>query len=215
MTALHLVLGEGGPPLLLGAIVVAAGLTLVAAALEIALERVGGPDPAALPDWFAEHGPALFVFGGMPALTIVLLSTAGLALALGANPEETDYSAAVPLLLDLVLLIAVIGLGAGSPLIQHWGLGIIAFAAGVGAIFVLLFLAETLPFADNGSLGYPERLVFAIIVALIAAAVIAAAAALLAICVAGFRTYRALRIRRDAPPSGPAPNRLTLLGHRD
>ena len=193
MTAFDLILGDQGPVVLLGAIGLAAVLTLVAAALEITLERAGGPDPAALPDWFAERGPALFVLAGVPALLLAFLSLIGLTLALGGNPERSGVPAALGLLVDLLVLVAVLGLGAGSPLTQHWGLAIAAFGGGVGAVFPLLYIANQLPFAGDGALRYPERFVFALTVGLILIALVAAAAALVALAVTGVRTARQLR----------------------
>ena len=206
MTPFRVILGDGGPTLLLAAIGVAAVLTLVAAALEIALERAGGPDPAAPPDWFAERGPALFVLGGVPALALACLGAAALTLALGGDPEESALPVAVSLLLDVCVVVAIVCCGLGSPLTRHWGLAITAFGAGVGAVFVLLFVVNALPFADSGSLAYPERFVFALAVGLILAALVVAAAALIALAVTSVRTYRAVRgVRQPAVGSRPTP----------
>ena len=201
MTPFHVVFGEHGPTVLLWAIALAAVLTLVAAGLEIALERRGGPDPAATPDWFARHGPALFVFVGMPALTLATLSTAGLALVLGGNPDHSGVPLFWPLLLDLIVLMAVVAAAVGSPLGQHWGLGVAVFGASAGAVFPLLFLVNALTFADDGGIAYPDRIVFAIAVGLILLTVTIAAAALLSLVVAAIRTAGRLHAVRDRSPS--------------
>lgn len=208
MTLFDVVLGGHGPALMLGALVLAALLTLVAATLEIALERAGGPDPAALPDWFARRGPAFFVLGGLPAIAVAVVAAIALTLALGSNPERSGMPPAVPLLLNLSVIVAIVCCGIGSPLTQHWGLGIAVFGIGLSAIFPLLFVANALPFADDSSIGYPDRLIFALAVGLILLTQILAASALLALGVTGLRTFRALRTRRM---SEPAPGRLTLV----
>ena len=199
MTLLDLVLGGHGPTWLLCAIALAAVLTLLAATLEIASVRAGGPDPVAQPDWFAVRGPALFVLAGLPALVFAVGGAAALTLALGGNPERSGIPLIVPLLLDVAVIVAVLALGAGSPLTQHWGLGIAAFGVGVSAIFPLLFIANALPFAEGGGLAYPERLVFALTVGLILLTQIVAAAALVALAVTSARTYQALRGRWHEP----------------
>jgi hypothetical protein len=206
MTLFDIVLGENGPAWLLGAVVIAAVLTLVAAGLEIAFVRAGGPDPTAAPDWFAEHGPALFILAGMPALLIAIAASFILTVALGNNPERSGLPFIVPLLLDLAVIVAIIAIGLGSPMTQHWGLGIAVFGVGVSAIFPLLFLTDTLPFAPDGSLPYPDRFIFALAVGLILLTQIAAAAALIALVATSVRTWRALRAPRSAPPA-----RLTLI----
>jgi hypothetical protein len=195
MTAFDLLLGGLGPRLLLAGIALAGALTLLAALLEMALERAGGPDPAVLPDWFAEHGPALFVFAGLPALGLAMAGVFGLTLALGGNPDETGLPVLLPVLLDMCVLVAVLACGAGSRLTQHWGLAITAFAAGVCLHFPLLFVAGSLPFTDDGGLAYPERLAFALTVALILLATVVAAAALVALAVTCLRSYRLLKQR--------------------
>ena len=207
MTPFDLVLGEHGPTWLLGAIAVAAVLTLLAAALEIALVRAGGPDPGAPPDWFAARGPALFVLAGLPALVLAVGAGVALTLALGGNPEYAGIPLIVPLLLVLGVIVAVLAVGAGSPLTQHWGLAVAAFGAGLSAMFPLLFIANALPFAEDGSLAYPERLIFALTVGLILLSQIIAAAALVALAVTSLRTYQALRQRRHERQ----PNRLRLV----
>ncbi|MGD9893443.1 MAG: hypothetical protein AB7R89_00400 [Dehalococcoidia bacterium] len=206
MTLFDIVLGENGPAWLLGAVAIAAALTLIAAGLEIALERAGGPDPAATPDWFAEHGPALFILAGMPALLIALAASLILTVALGNNPERSGLPLVVPIFLDLAVIVAIIAIGLGSPMTQHWGLGIAAFGVGVSAIFPLLYLTNTLPFAPDGSLPYPDRFIFALAVGLILLTQVAAAAALISLIATSVRTWRALRARRDLPPA-----RLTLI----
>ena len=211
MTPFDLVLGGHGQAWLLGAIALAALLTLVAAALEIALERAGGRDPASPPDWFAERAPALFVLAGVPAIVLAVGATVALTLALGGNPERSGMPMIVPLLLNGGVLVAVFCCGVGSPLTQHWGLGVAVFGIGVSAIFPLLFLANALPFAEDGSLGYPERLVFALTVGLILLTQMLTAAALLSLLVTSLRTYRSLRSRQS--PSGAA--RLTLVRRGD
>jgi hypothetical protein len=206
MTLFDIVLGENGPAWLLGAVVLAAVLTLIAAGLEIALVRAGGPDPAAAPDWFAEHGPALFILAGMPALLIALAASLILTIALGSNPERSGLPLIVPVFLDLAVIIAIIAIGVGSPMTQHWGLGIAVFGFGVSAIFPLLYLANTLPFAADGSLLYPDRFIFAFAVGLILLTQIAAAAALISLVATSVRAWRTLRARRASPPA-----RLTLI----
>lgn len=200
MSLLHAALDESGPLLLLASIALAAVLTLVAAALEITLERAGGPDPARTPDWFARNGPALFLFGGAPSLLLAMALTFGLTVALGGNPDHSSLSGVWPALLDLAVLASIICWGIGSPLTQHWGLGVAAFGAGVSATFPLLFVALQLPFAEDGSLPYPDRLIFALTVALIVATLTLAAAALIALAVTSVRTYQALRSARQATP---------------
>lgn len=196
MTPLHLLLGEGGPTLLLWLIALAAVLTLAAAGLEIALERAGGADPAALPDWFATHGPRLYVFGGVPATLIAITITLGLVLALGSDPERTSVSLLWPLLLCLVTVVAVLGCGVGSPLTQHWGLGVASLAMGVSLIFPLLFVVNTLNSGETGRIAYPGRLIFALAAALMLLAAIIAGSALVALIVTSVRTARALHDRR-------------------
>ena len=201
MTLFDLILGEQGPVWLLGAVVLAALLTLVAAALEIALERTGGADPSRLPDWFAEHGPPLFIFAGLPALLLAAVATAALTLALGGNPERAGIPLIVPVLLDIAVLVAVLALGLGAPTTQHWGLAIAVFGACLSAMFPLLFVADRLPFAPDGGLDYPERLVFAVVNGLILFTHMLAAAALISLGVTALRTLGALRER----PNPPAP----------
>jgi hypothetical protein len=207
MTLFDLVLGEHGPAWLLGAVVLAAVLTLVAAALEITLERAGGAEPSRLPDWFADHGPALFVFAGMPALLFSALATAILTLVLGGNPETSGIPIVVPVLLDLAVIVAVVTLGAGGPTTQHWGLAIAVFGACLSAMFPLLFVADGLPFTPSGSLDYPERLVFALTNALTLITQVLAAAALVSLLVYALRTFVALRERLSAR----GPERLRLV----
>jgi hypothetical protein len=211
MTLFDLILGENGPAWLLGAVAIAAVLTMAAAGLEIALERAGGPDPAAAPDWFAEHGPALFILAGMPTLLIAVGASFALTIALGSNPERSGLPVLVPALLDIAVIVAILAAGLGSPMTQHWGLGIAVFGAGVSAIFPLLYLTNTLPFAADGSLPYPDRFVFALGVGLILLTQIAAAAALIALAVTSVRTWRLLR----ATPRGRLPARLTLIRRED
>ena len=210
MTLFDLVLGENGPAWLLGGVAIAALLTLIAAGFEIALERAGGPDPAAVPDWFSDHGPALFILAGMPALLIALGASFVLTIALGNNPERSGLPLIVPVLFDLAVIVAIIAGGLGSPMTQHWGLGIAVFAVGVSAIFPLLYLANTLPFAGDGSLPYPDRFIFALAVGLILLTQIAAAAALIALAVTCVRTWRAFRSR-----PAPRTSRLTLVRRGD
>ena len=204
MTLFDLILGERGPAWLLGAVVVAAALTLVAASLEIVLERSGGPDPSRLPDWFAEHGPPFFVFAGLPALLLATLAAAALTLALGGNPEWSGIPFVVPLFLDLAVLVAVLGLGVGAPTTQHWGLAIAVFGASLSAMFPLLFVADRLPFAPDGGLDYPERLVFAVVNGTILLTQLLATAALISLLVSALRTWGALRERVVARPGTPA-----------
>lgn len=208
MTPLHLFLGDGGPTLLLWVLGFAAVLTVIAAGLEIALERAGGPDPAALPDWFAERGPLLFLFGGLPATLVAVAITVGLVLALGGNPERSGMPLVWIVLLDSAALVAVLGLGIGSPLTRHWGLGVTTVAAGVSLIFPLLYISTTLAFTDSGALAYPERLVFAVTVGLMLLTAVIAVAALVSLAVTGVRSLHALRHRHDARPS------LTLMERR-
>jgi hypothetical protein len=208
MTLFDLVLGEHGPAWLLGAVLLSAVLTLVAAALEIALVRVGGADPSRLPDWFAEHGPAIFVFAGMPALVLCALATAVLTLMLGGNPETSGIPIVVPLLLDLGVIVAVLALGAGGPTTQHWGLAIAVFGACLSAMFPLLFIADGLPFTPSGSLDYPERFVFALTNALILITQVLATAALVSLVVGALRTFAALRERLRTGE----PGHLRLVG---
>jgi hypothetical protein len=210
MTLFDLVLGENGPAWLLGAVAIAALLTLAAAGLEIALERAGGPDPAAAPDWFAEHGPALFMLAGLPALLIALGASLILTVALGNNPERSGLPLIVPALLDLAVIVAIIAGGLGSPMTQHWGLGIAVFGFGVSAIFPLLYLTNTLPFAADGSLPYPDRFIFALAVGLILLTQIAAAAALISLVATSVRTWRSLRSRK-----APRTSYLTLVRRGD
>jgi hypothetical protein len=211
MTLFDLILGERGPAWLLGAVLLAAVLTLVAAALEIALERAGGPEPSRLPDWFAEHGPVLFVFVGLPALLVAVLATAALTLALGGNPERAGIPFVVPVLLDLAVIVAVLALGAGGPTTQHWGLAIAVFGACLSAMFPLLFMADRLPFRPDGGLDYPERFVFALVNGLILLTQVLASAALISLAVSAARTYNALRGRRPHPVrfahDAPSPRR--------
>lgn len=211
MTLFDLILGENGPAWLLGAVAIAAVLTLVAAGLEIALERAGGPDPTTPPDWIAEHGPALFILAGLPALLIAIGASFGLTIALGNNPERSGLPLLVPAFLDLAVIVAIIAGGLGSPMTQHWGLGVAVFGAGVSAIFPLLYLANTLPFAGDGSLPYPDRFVFALAVSLILLTQIAAAAALVSLTVTSIRTWRLLRAQR----ARRRPARLTLIRRGD
>jgi len=211
MTLFDLILGENGPAWLLGAVAIAAVLTVIAAGLEIALERAGGPDPTAPPDWVAEHGPALFVLAGLPALLIAIGASFVLTIALGNNPERSGLPLLVPAFLDLAVIIAIIAGGLGSPMTQHWGLGVAVFGVGVSAIFPLLYLANTLPFAGDGSLPYPDRFVFALAVGLILLTQIAAAAALISLAVTSIRTWRFLRSQR----ARRHPAKLTLIRRGD
>jgi hypothetical protein len=197
MTPFDLAFGEGGPRLMLAGIALAGVLTLVAAALDILLERAGGPDPATRPDWFAERGPAIFVFIGMPALALAALGAFSLTLVLGGNPEQSGLPSRLQLLLDLCVVVAIVACGVGSPLTQHWGLAIAAFAVGIGIMFALLFVTNLLPFTEDGALAYPERFVFALTVALLLITFIGAAAALVALAVTSIRTYR--QVRRLTP----------------
>jgi hypothetical protein len=195
MMLFDLLFGEDGPRLLLAAMIIAGVLTLLAAALEVALERGGGADPATLPDWFAEHGPAVFVFAGLPALILAAAGAFGLTLALGGNPDTSGLPAALPVLLDLCVLVAILGCGAGLPLTQHWGLAITAFGSGISLLFPLLLAAGRLSFSDDGGVPYPDRLVFALVIALLLIVTVVAAAALLALAISGLRTYRLLKQR--------------------
>jgi lysylphosphatidylglycerol synthetase-like protein (DUF2156 family) len=208
MTPFDLVLGERGPVWLLGAVIVAALLTAIAAGLEIALERAGGPDPGAAPDWFAERGPALFVLGGVPAILLATGVAIVLTLALGGNPEDSGLPVAIGLLVNLAVFVAIVCIGLGSPLAQHWGLGIAVFGAGISAMFPLLVIANALPFDDDGSLPYPDRIVFALVVGLILFSLTLAAAALLSLAVNAFRTARMLHTARR----GARPSRLRVIG---
>jgi hypothetical protein len=210
MTPFHVVFGEHGPTALLGAIAVAAVLTLIAAGLEIALERAGGPDPAAPPDWFARHGPALFVLAGVPALGIATLGTIALSLALGGNPDRSNLPILWPLLLDLVVLVGVDTTAAGSPLGQHWGLGVAVFGVSAAAVFPLLFVINTLTFNENGGIPYPDRIVFSITVGLILLTVMIAMSALLALGITSLRTYWRLRAVRGEPE----PPRMRVVGRQ-
>ena len=205
MTLFDLILGEQGPVWLVGAVVLAALLTLVAATLEIVLERTGGADPSRLPDWFAAHGPPLFIFAGVPALLLAALATAALTLALGGNPERAGIPFIVPVLLDVAVLVAVLALGVGAPTTQHWGLAIAVFGACLSAMFPLLFVADRLPFAPDGGLDYPERFVFAVVNGLIILTQVLAMAALVSLAVSALRTYAALGERPAARPSLPTP----------
>jgi hypothetical protein len=198
MTPFDLVLGESGPIWLLGAVAIAAVLTAIAAGLEIALELAGGPDPGAAPDSFAEHGPALFWLGGVPAILLATSFAVGLTLALGGNPEESGLPMATGLLVDLAVIVAVICIGLGSPLAKHWGLGIAVFGAGISAMFPLLVIANSLPFDVAGGIAYPDRIVFALVVGLILFSLTLAAAALVSLGVNAFRTARMLRAVRES-----------------
>ncbi|MGH2585732.1 MAG: hypothetical protein ACRDJE_12535 [Dehalococcoidia bacterium] len=211
MTIFDLVLGENGPAWLLGAVVLAAVLTTVAAGFEILLERAGGADPTAPPDWFADHGPAVFVLGGVPLAALATIGAIILTLALGSNPQQSGLPFLVPVILNLAVFAAIICCGVGSPLAQHWGLGIAAFGIGIGAVFPLLFIANSLPFGDDGSLLYPDRLIFAIVVGLILLTQIVAGAALIALAVTSLRAFQALRTRR----AERRPARLTLVGREE
>jgi hypothetical protein len=200
MIPFDLILGERGPAWLLGALIVAGALTVVAATLEILLERAGGPDPGAPPDWFARHGPAVFALGGVPTFVLAIAGAVALTLILGGNPERAGIPLALPILLDLAILVAIVCCGVGAPTTQHWGLGVALFGVAVSSIFPLLFIANALPFAADSSLRYPERVVFALVNGLIAAALVAAAAALISLAVSAIRTARALRHREAAEP---------------
>lgn len=195
MMPFDLILGESGPQLLLAGIALAGLLLVVAAALELALDRTGGPHPATLPDWFALHGPTIFMFIGMPALALAAAGAFGLTLALGGNPEYSGLPAAVEVVFDLCVVAAIVAWGIGSPLTQHWGLAIAAFALGLSLTFPLLFVADALPFTEDGALPYPERLVFALTVALMLSVTVIATAALVALAVTSLRTYQLLRQR--------------------
>ncbi len=207
MSPFDLALGEHGPAWLLGAVALAALLTVLAAGLEIALERADGPDPGAPPDWFAERGPTVFLLVGLPALLLATSATIILTLALGGNPERSGIPMAVPLLLVLGIVAAVACLGIGAPTTQHWGLSIAVFGVGLSAIFPLLFVADALPFDSDGGLAYPERLIFALINGLMMIAQIAAAAALVSLAVTALRTGRQMRWR-----SAARTGRLRIVG---
>jgi hypothetical protein len=211
MTLFDLILGENGPTWLLGAIAVAALLTLIAAGLEIVVERSGGPDPTASPDWFATRGPALFVLGGVPALVIAVAGSVLLTLLLGNNPESSGLPFLIPTALNGVVVVAILCCGLGSPMTQHWGLCVAVFGVGVSAIFPLLYLTNLLPFAADGSLPYPDRIVFAIGVSLMLLSQIGAVAALIALAVTSIRSVRSLRDRRSERRTA----RLTLIRRRD
>jgi hypothetical protein len=202
MTPIHLILGDSGPAVLFGGIVLAAVLMLVAATIEIALERAGGPDPAQPPDWVAERGPALFLFVAMPALALAFTLATGLTLTLGSNPDETGLSRLWPVVLTVAAIVAAIAGGVGAPLAQHWGLGIAVFGLGVSAIFPLLYVANALPFGSDGSLPYPPRLVFGLVVGLIVVAIVVAGAALVSLAVTVVRCARDLRVARRGSHRG-------------
>jgi hypothetical protein len=131
-----------------------------------------------------------------------------LTLALGGNPEESGLPMAVGLLVDLAVIVAIVCIGLGSPLAQHWGLGIAVFGAGISAMFPLLVVANALPFADTGSITYPERSIFALVVGLILFSLTLAAAALVALAVNALRSARMLRAVRGGPPA----ERLRVVG---
>lgn len=216
MTPFDLVLGDHGPALLLGAIALAAALTLLTALLQVALTRAGGPDPAALPDPLAEHGPKLVVLGGMPALILAALAATGMTLILGGRPNADDLQAARPLGLALSLgtLVAAVCLGLGPPLGEHWGAAVTGFGAGVGLLFPNLLVINQLPFAEDGSIAYPDRAVFALMVALLLVAIVLIAASLLGLAVSAWRVFSELRAARGVHRPAPStPSRPPAQGH--
>lgn len=206
MTPYQLLLGDHGTLVLLGAIVLVALLVMLAAGIELTPTRAGGTDPAALPDWLDEHGPGLVVMAGLPALLLACGAAAGLALSLGGNPERADLRLGwlLALLVDAGTIVAVIAIGFGSSLKQHWGLSVTAFGAAVGLLFPLLWVINALPFGLDGSLAYPERFVFALMVGLLLGLVIVGGAAVVGLGVTVLRA--ALIWRRErlaAPPLSP------------
>lgn len=211
MTPYQLLLGDHGTLVLLGAIGLVALLVMLAAGFEIVQARTGGMDPASLPDWLEEHGPALLVAAGLPALLLACGAAAGLTLSLGGNPERADLRLGwlLALLVDLGVVVAVIAIGLGSPLKQHWGLSVTAFGAAVGLLFPLLWVINALPFGLDGSLAYPERFVFALMVGLLLLLVIVGGAAVVGLGVTVLRAALAWRRERLAAPPLSRPRRLS------
>ncbi|MHB8574543.1 MAG: hypothetical protein ACYDCQ_04355 [Dehalococcoidia bacterium] len=159
MTSLNAILGSQSTAILVLAVV---GVVLLAAAAGT-LDFLSGTTRVLSPLALSPVRSSAFIWLGLPA-AFVLIGVGGLLGALTSGMTQTgDGTRMLLWLVNGAFLLVVAACGTSSPLARHWGLGIAAFAVGLGAIFPLLAVISALSFNESGLLiAAPDRAVFGI-----------------------------------------------------
>ncbi len=199
MTPLNAILGNDASAIL---VLAAVGVALLTAASAL-LDFMSGTSRNLSPLSFQRQRFALLVFIGLPAAFVVLLAGGTLGALQSGVAEASSGTRFWLWLANASFIIAVVICGLCSPLARHWGLGLMGFAAGLGAILPLLAVISALNFNEGGLLtGSADRIVFGIAVGLIMlAAGLCAASTLAMIAYVIERTVVLLDSRHHLPVS--------------
>jgi hypothetical protein len=176
MTPLNALLGNDASAILVLAVVGVALLTAASALLDF----MSGTSRILSPLSFQRQRFVALLFIGLPAAFAVLLAGGTLGALQSGIAEATAGTRFWLWLANVAFIIAVAVCGSCSPLSRHWGLGLMGFAAGLGAIFPLLAVISALNFNESGLLtGSADRIVFGVAVGLIMLAAALCAASML------------------------------------
>jgi len=207
VTPLDALLGNNASAILVLSVV---GVTLLAAAAATLDFMSTGPRVLSP---FAFERPRLLAFAcaGLPAVFALLAGGGALGAAVSGTREPGSGTQALLWLTNVAFVVSIVVCGLCSPLARHWGLGLAAFALGLGVVFPLLWLVSSLGFDSAGllvSLG--DRVVFGICVGgILIATALAGAGALAMIAYVIERTLMLLsrgHLLGAAPRRGrPAP----------
>lgn len=164
VTPLNAILGNHASVILVLAVV---GIALLAGSAGM-LDFMSGTSRILVPLFFERRRLTLFVFVGLPAAFVVMLAGGTLG-ALQSGVAEASSSTRFWLwLANSAFVIGVVVCGVCSPLARHWGLGLMGFAIGLGAIVPLLAVISALNFDEAGLLtSTADRCVFGVAVGLI------------------------------------------------
>jgi hypothetical protein len=203
VTPLNAILGSQASAILVLAVV---GVLLLAATAAV-LDYLGNSSRVLAPLSFEWLRQGLFVWLGLPS-ALGLVISGGLLGAVASAVAETGEGTRVLLwLANATFLVAVVVCGCCSPLARHWGLGMAAFAMGLGMIFPLLKAISSLGFNDAGLLrATGDRVAFGIVVGGILLSLALCGAAVLAMMAYVLeRMLLIVRARRHHAPRGPWP----------
>lgn len=177
VTPLNAILGSHASAILILAVV---GVALLAATAGM-LDFMSGTSRVLSPLTFERERTLAFVVVGLPAAFVLLIAVGTLG-AVQSGVMQTSEGTRVWLwLANTAFAVGVVVCGFCSPLTRHWGLGLMGFALGLGAIFPLLALISALGFNDAGLLtSTGDRVAFGVAVGMILLAVGLCSASLLA-----------------------------------
>ncbi len=164
MTPLNAILGNHASVILILAVV---GVALLAGSAAM-LDFMSGTSRILAPLLFERRRLMAFVFMGLPAAFVVLLAGGTLGALQSGVAEAGSGTRSWLWLANGAFVAGVVVCGICSPLARHWGLGLMGFAAGLGAIFPLLAIISALNFDEAGLLrATADRAVFGVAVGLI------------------------------------------------